>query len=278
MEIFAEPPYFSETAEIEARPMPVPPCLVEQYSSLPFLTLPSKLLVDTKPGRHLAVVAEQGIERGIGTVICRRVFCETGFVLRKVRQDAVGVSLFCKGSEQSDGMAKVVAQSCGLAYMLLQGMILVRLHFKESRAVPKFCMLQYNEDAPVKKHIDGQRAGQLQVNRVPVRRMKNCSSADRNLQAFMVALPSRAAVWHRTPGGMRLTFAYFLEMIVPRHLLDSGAVAHADREFYAAFHDTAASLKFKDIFGIYGDSFVDGDEAGIAAGLPEDGAEPFHFA
>jgi len=47
LEAFTEPPYFSETAEMEARPMLVPPCLVEQYPPLPFLTFPSKLLVET---------------------------------------------------------------------------------------------------------------------------------------------------------------------------------------------------------------------------------------
>ena len=57
-------------------------------------------------------------------------------------------------------MAEVVAQLGGLAHMLLQDMVLVRLHLQESCAFQKFRVLQYDDRTPVKKHIDRHKHGE----------------------------------------------------------------------------------------------------------------------
>lgn len=46
---------------------------------------------------HLVIVAEQGVQRGVGTVIHRCVLCKAGVIFRKMRPDAAGVALFRKG-------------------------------------------------------------------------------------------------------------------------------------------------------------------------------------
>lgn len=54
-------------------------------------------------------------------------------------------------------------------------------------------------------------------------------------------------------------------MVIACHLLYPGTVTHTDREPGSAFHDAASVFKFKDEFGIHGNTFIDGDEAGVAA-------------
>lgn len=46
---------------------------------------------------HLVIVAEQGVQRGVGTVIHRCVLCKAGVIFRKMRPDLAGVALFRKG-------------------------------------------------------------------------------------------------------------------------------------------------------------------------------------
>lgn len=80
---------------------------------------------DSRAVGHLAVVAEQGVQRGVGAVGSRRMLRQACLIFRKVCPDAVGIAFFRKRGEQADGVAEVVAQPCGLTQMLLQGVVLV---------------------------------------------------------------------------------------------------------------------------------------------------------
>ena len=68
---------------------------------------------------------------------------------------------------------------------------------------------------------------------------------------------------HGTSGKVRLTLTYLFEIVISGRLFNFQALSYTDWKLCAIFQYAAVVLKFKDVIGIYGDSFVDGKEAGV---------------